>query len=129
MSARYLPFVLILAAYFGVEALAISRARHRTKADYIYPQLVAAAVAIERCGEASPDERARFDAVTARERRRLVRELGAGEPPPDSAEVEGRIATLRGAAEAELVAALETEGCDGPSARRSLGHFRIYKSK
>ena len=125
----YLMFFVFLAAYAGFEAFAASRARPRTKADYIYPQLVAARTAVTRCGDASEADRASFDAVMDRERSRLRRELTADGSKADSAGVDEQMAALASAAEGGLVATVEGEGCGAEAVTRSLRHFEIYKSK
>lgn len=129
MKPGYIAFFLLLAAYVGFEAMTVSRARHRTKADYIYPQLVAARAAVIRCGEASEADRASFDAVMDRERSRLRRELTAEGSEADSARVEEQIEALASAAEGDLVATVESEGCGAAAVLRSLRHFEIYKAK
>lgn len=129
MKSGYLPLFVLLALYVGFEGYAASRARHRTKADYIYPRLVAASTATTLCGDASKADRARFDAVMDRERSRLRRELTADDSEAASAGVEEQIAALTSAAEARMVATVEGEGCGAAAVTRSLGQFEIYKSK
>ncbi len=129
MKPGYVALFILFAAYAGMEAVAVSRARHRTKADYIYPQLVAARTAVTRCGDASEADRASFDAVMGRERSRLRRELIADGSDADSAGVEEQIAALARAAEGGLVATVDEEGCGAEAVTRSLRHFEIYKGK
>ena len=127
--ARILPAVVIVAAYLGLETVAIARARPRMEADYIYPHLVEARVAAERCGGIADDQAARFEQVLDRTRARLGRELAEGEPPLEGAAIEGEIAALARGAEAEASAALDAGGCEGSAARSLLRRHRIYSSK
>ncbi|MEM8607403.1 MAG: hypothetical protein AAGF92_09870 [Myxococcota bacterium] len=130
MKPGYIIFFGLVALYVGVEAVAMSRARHRMKADYIYPRIVTARTAATRCGEVSEADLARFDVVMDRERRRLRRELTADGSEADFAvDVEEQIRVLASAAEADLVATVEGEGCGAEAVTRSLRHFEIYKTK
>lgn len=126
--ARTLPAVLIVAGYVGLEAMAIARARPRMEPDFIYPHLVEARVAAERCGGIAPDQEAGFERVLERALARLQRERAEAEPPVTGAAIEAEIAALTRSAEREAAAALES-GCDSPDARSLLGRHRIYSRK
>jgi hypothetical protein len=127
--ARILPAVLIIGAYLGLEAVAAANARPRMEADYIYPRLVEARVAAERCGGIADDQAARFQQVLDRTRARLGRELAEGEQSLEGAAIEDEITALARGAEAEASAALDAGGCEGPAARSLLGRHRIYSRK
>ncbi len=127
--ARALPVVLILGAYVALEAVAAANARPRMEADYIYPRLVEARVAAERCGGIAEDQAARFEEVLERTRTRLQRELAEGEPPLEGAAVEAEITALARSAESAAAAVLDAGGCEGPAARSLLGRHRIYSRK
>jgi hypothetical protein len=126
---RTLPAVLIIAGYLGLEAWAASRARPRMEADYIYPHLVEARVAAERCGGIPSEQAAGFDRVLERALARLQRELATAEPPLDAAAVDAVIAALSRSAEGDAAAALEPGGCDGPAAWHLLRRHQIYSRK
>jgi len=127
--ARALPVVLILGAYVALEAVAAANARPRMEAAYIYPRLVEARVAAERCGGVADDQAARFEQVLDRTRARLGRELAEGEPPLEGAAIEDEIMALARSAEREAAAVLDAGGCEGPAARSLLGRHRIYSRK
>lgn len=126
---RILPAVLIIGAYLGFEAVAAANARPRMEADHIYPRLVEARVAAERCGEIPAAQVAGFQRVLDRARDRLQRELAAGDPPLAPEAVEAEIATLTRGAEAEASAELDAAGCEGSAARGLLRRHRIYSRK
>lgn len=128
-GARFLPAVLIVAAYLAFEAVAAANARPRMEADYIYPRLVEARVAEDRCGGVSGDQAAGFERVLDRAMARLQRELATADPPMDAAAVEAEIAALTRSAEADASAALEDGGCEGSDARSLLRRHGIYSRK
>ena len=126
---RILPAVVIVGAYLAFEAVAAANARPRMEPDHIYPRLVEARVAAERCGGIPAAQVVGFERVLDRARDRLQRELAEADPPPAGTAVEAEIAALTRRAEGEAAAALDPEGCEGAAARSLLRRHRIYSSK
>jgi len=128
-AIRYLPAVLIVGAYLGLETVAIARARPRMEPDYIYQRLVEARVAVERCGGVSPDQEAGFQRVLERALARLQRELATADPPLDAAAVDAEVAALTRRAEGDAAATLDAGGCDSSAAWHLLRRHGIYSRK
>lgn len=126
---RILPAVVIVGAYLAFEAVAAANARPRMEADHIYPRLVQARVAAERCGGLPAAQVADFERVLERARDRLQREKAEADSLRGPDAVEAAIAALTRRAEEEAAAALEPEGCEGAAARSLLRRHRIYSRK
>jgi hypothetical protein len=120
---------IFVLAYVGFEGYAVTKGRYRMQPDYIYPHLVAAKVAAERCGPVPDVQEIGFDATLDRVRGRMARRLAGGDPPLDSLAVAEALDALRRTGEAEADSVLGVEGCDGAGARGLLRRHEIYSTK
>ncbi len=121
-----LPFLLIVAAYVGLEMAAARKAAHRFEATYILDQFAAEAEAVARCASPDPDRLARFernyDVVVRRARRELAEQEGAGDAEAVAADVEAR----RADKVAEVSAIVAEAGCEDPRIDKLVKRFAIH---
>ena len=72
-----IPFLIVMAAYLGLELWAANRVGYRLEPDYIFDQFASERRAVTLCGSPEVAAQRQFDANFAVVRQRMVRTLAA----------------------------------------------------
>lgn len=103
---------LAIAGYLAFEVYGVHTQRHLMQPGYIHAQYAGAQRAMARCGDPSPEQRARFERNLAVMARRARQALAEALPGAGSDELDARVAERAAQRVAEVDARVASTGCD-----------------